>query len=109
MTFKNWVELNRLYQKEVASILGVCPMHIQNILKGRSYPSRKLALAIERITAGHVSRFEALFPDEDVAVEGLPDIGRFFRDDGVITDIDDYISIAHAIERGIDGKGEVSE
>jgi len=107
MLLREWMKKNDIRGYEVARMLGIGEMHVSNIIRGSAYPSRKLAIAIERITCSEVSRYEAIFPGgkEEYEIQQLSDKfenpAKYVGSDGSITDRNAYIKAATLRERGI--------
>ena len=61
MTLKEYMEKNELTQRVLANDLGITISHLRMLLNGGGHPSRKLAIKIELITNGKVTKEEAMF------------------------------------------------
>ena len=62
MKLKEYLIKNKINQQDFAKRLGIHYMHVNRIVNGRSFPSRKLALKIESLTDKNVSVMELLYP-----------------------------------------------
>lgn len=51
----------------VAAAAGTTPEYFRQLAAGTRWPSRELALALERASRGRMTRLELLYPDEPPA------------------------------------------
>ena len=51
-------------RKQIASLLDISEGYLNMLAVQLRYPSKALAIKIERETGGQVTRMEALYPDE---------------------------------------------
>jgi len=61
MNLKTYMRKNKLTQKMMAERLSITITHLRMLLIGRSSPSKKLAIRIEDVTNGDITKEEALF------------------------------------------------
>jgi len=62
MKFKAYIEENQVNLKSLAEDLGVSHNYVTYLRDNKRRPSPQLALKIETITNGQVSRLELLYP-----------------------------------------------
>ena len=64
MRLKDWKDQKQLKNKDLAASLDIDEGYVTHILKGDRRPSPELALKIEQLTKGMVSRMDVLYPEE---------------------------------------------
>jgi len=62
MKLKEYLETNKISQRQFAKRVKKTPLHIHMIVNEKSTPSPKLAFEIELATGGVVTRDESLYP-----------------------------------------------
>lgn len=70
MKLTDWLKSSGMTQCEFANLLGVHESHVSRFMRGERRPSPDLALRIEVVTSGAVSRMALLYP-EPVECEGV--------------------------------------
>lgn len=63
MLLRDYLKEHDIRQKAMSEKLGVTLTHLRMLMKGKSNPSKTLAIYIERKTDGEVTRQEAMFPE----------------------------------------------
>jgi len=66
MELKWYCEKQKLRYKRLAELLGVTPSHVTQLINGKRRPSPELALKIEEVTQGAVTRMELLYPEDRI-------------------------------------------
>lgn len=61
MTLKQFIEKYEISQSEMARRLDISLAHFRMLMLGQTAPSRKLAIRIEKITGGAITKEEAIF------------------------------------------------
>lgn len=61
---KTWLKNHKISQRKFARALNYSPLHIHNVVNGKTPASPKLAALIERETDGAVSKMNLLYPDK---------------------------------------------
>ena len=64
MELREYLFRHRKTQKEMAEKLGVSVNHFSLIVRGERKPSVTLAIKIEEVTEGEVTKEELIFPKE---------------------------------------------
>ena len=66
MSLKQWQKKQNLSNAKLASLLTIDPSYLSHIYAGRRNVSPKLALKIEQLTKGEVTRLELLYGEESL-------------------------------------------
>jgi len=61
MNLNEYVKSKNLTQRLMAEKLGITITHLRMLMIGKSSPSKKLAILIESVTEGKVTKEEAIF------------------------------------------------
>ena len=64
MKFADWLEQQDLTQVDVAQRLGISQGHVSDLVNGRFWPSRAIAIRIWRLTKGAVTPNDFLTEEE---------------------------------------------
>jgi len=62
MNLKDFIRTNGLKQIFIADKLGISSCHLSLIMNGNTAPSKNLAIRIEHLTRGIVTKEEVMFP-----------------------------------------------
>ncbi len=65
MELKTYIEKRGLTVPKLANKLNITKQHLYDILRGKAFPSRKLAAKIEDETEGAVKRTDLLYPENE--------------------------------------------
>jgi len=77
MLLKDFLDKEQIMYQDFAKDLGVSRVYFYHILSGRRKVSKKMAVKIEDLSKGHVSRIEALYPEDFVEKNGEKEQMRF--------------------------------
>jgi transcriptional regulator with XRE-family HTH domain len=61
MNLKTYMEVNAITQRKMAERLDITISHLRMLMFCKSSPSRKLAIKIEKVTNGDITKEEAIF------------------------------------------------
>ena len=64
MSLKQWQKKQNLSNVKLASLLTIHPSYLTHVYAGRRTVSPKLALKIEQLTKGEVTRLELLYGED---------------------------------------------
>ena len=76
MNLNLWQKKHHLSNVKLAALLTIHPSYLTHIYAGRRTVSPKLALTIEELTSGQVTRLEMLYPSKINAINKLSILGR---------------------------------
>ena len=62
MKLAEYLEKNKITQAALAKMLDVSVVHAHTLIREKQFPSRRIAIKIDEITGGLVSKEELLFP-----------------------------------------------
>jgi len=81
MNLKEYREFKNISVLQVSKELNISRQHIYDIEKSKSFPSRKLAVKINKWSGGFITQGELLFPDVTASVnDNLITIGDVIID-----------------------------
>lgn len=61
MRLREYLKKYTIVQRVMADKLGITITHLRMLLNGKASPSKKLAIKIEKVTNGEVSKESAIF------------------------------------------------
>ena len=77
MLLRDFLDKHEIMYQDFAKDLGVSRVYFYHLLSGRRKVSKKMARKIEELTKGHVSRMEALYPEDFIEKENGGEQMRF--------------------------------
>ena len=66
MILRDWMKREGVNRLHLSKRIGCSPQNVYNIFNGKQLMSQKIAVKIEELTKGEVSRAEAMWPEQYV-------------------------------------------
>jgi len=77
MLLRDFLDKEQIMYQDFAKDLGVSRVYFYHLLSGHRKVSKKMAVKIELLTKGRVTRMEALYPEDFVEKQAGGDQMRF--------------------------------